>query len=679
MQSAMRLFVSKKIMKWLAMALAVLAVSDKTGMIAVKANPDKSSKDPLPESSSNTLETGNTKALASDQSHDTEHQVHNSYYDTHSSATAKAKSVFTSEQNLVDTFYLPLNKNLVLDPAFATDHESLNVLQNIYDTLVTFNAENKPVLEAAQSYQVSKDGKRWLFKLREDAKWTDGSPVTAYDFVYAWRRLVDSNIKSPNRYLLIQANILNSKEVARGEKPSDQLGVAALNDYELLVVLDKPTPWLLSVLASPATSPLKVASYINSDSSGVKLISNGAYEFAPDQNNDFLLVKNEHYWDKENVHISQIRSYGDKDSSEITPEFARRHRNIIYLNEHNEQDLEHLYPNQIETRIYPETRFLELNLNDRDLAKIKVRQAINLLIDRKKLIEEMNISAVPTTVFVPPVLREVGKVQQNEQVLDGETVDNFHKAIKLLKRSGYSKIHPLEIKYVYSLDNKEAKSYMFHKVITDMLAENSEGLIKIVYVGLKNDAYFTALKTGDFSIASLSWKSDYNHASSFYNLLSTDSGDNFSGYDSYQYNYLMSEAAKTQDAYKRVELYTQANNLLNKDLPIIPIMWKADRIITDTRLKNFAMNSYENLVKNLYFDKSNLATPTATSVALANAKTPDTNNATANQVSNNVQNALVFTVNAPISEVRKAMSSLQANDNLPLAGTETEVPEKLSN
>lgn len=514
-----------------------------------------------------------------------------------------------STQAVDNTFYMPLNESLVLDPAFVTDRESTAVLENLFDTLVHVNADGGYDMLAAESYEVSANGKRWLFKLREDARWSDDTPVTAYDFVYAWQRLVDPAIKSPNRYILTNANILNAADVASGTKSLDQLGVVALNDYELLIVLDKPTPWLLSVLASAATIPLKYNPSPDASKGYADLTTNGAYRFSPNANNDFLLVKNEHYWDAANVHINHIRSYGNK--ADASAEGATR--NIIYLNAHNKERLEQQYPQQISTIIYPESKFLITNMQDRSMGKLEVRQALNLLLDRNRLVEEMNTTAVPTTVFAPPVL-ETKQIKQDTALLT-DVSRNLKKAVKLLKRAGYSESNPLVLRYIYNLDVKKPQHFIFHKAVTDMLMENSNNVVRIEYVGLNNTQYFNALKTGDYQLTALSWRSDYNHASAFFNMLQSEESDNFAHYNSFEYDYLISEAYRTKEASKREELYAQANLILQRDLPVLPIFWQADKVITDPRLKNFAANG-STLIKNMYFDTS----PVGTKVQYAGTK-----------------------------------------------------------
>ncbi|WP_222987665.1 peptide ABC transporter substrate-binding protein [Psittacicella hinzii] len=519
-------------------------------------------------------------------------------------ASSSKSSAYTSlgkyfEADDENTFYLPISKSLVLDPAFATDRDSLAVMQNIYETLVSFPSDEDLRFGAAVSYDISPDGKRYLFHLRQDAKWSNGEPVTAYDFVYSWQRLIDSEFGAPNRHVLINGNILNAKEISDGLKSRDQLGVAALSDYELLVVLDQPTPWLLQVLASPATAPVHAP---DRDENGhAILVTNGAYKFTPDENQDFLLVKNPNYWDIKNVHINFIRSYGDKDGEQPV-NYAKQNRSIIYLNQYNESSLSSLFYTQIQSRIYPESLFLEINLFDRAMNKLPVRKALNLLIDRKAIVAQTFPNAIPSTVFVPPVVAEAKMLPQNRELLNANYT-NYDEAINLLAQAGYSESFPLTIDYVYPQDQSAAMQTFMEKLAAQ-LKENSRGIIQLNLIASNPATYFEALRRGEYQLTAITYKANYNHASSFYNMLQSQSGDNFANYDSFQYDRLLNQAARASDSANRQVLYEQASALIAQDLPIIPILWQADKVVVDKRLRNYANNSYNIYIKDMYFDNT---------------------------------------------------------------------------
>ncbi|MED4971211.1 ABC transporter substrate-binding protein, partial [Parageobacillus toebii] len=138
--------------------------------------------------------------------------------------------------NLLETSEIPS-----LDSALATDQVSFIVLNNVMEGLYRLGKDNKPVPGVAESYEVSEDGKTYTFKLRKDAKWSNGDPVTAHDFVFAWRKVLDP--KTASEYAYIMYDIKNAEEVNQGKLPVDQLGVKAVDDYTLQVELKNPIPY----------------------------------------------------------------------------------------------------------------------------------------------------------------------------------------------------------------------------------------------------------------------------------------------------------------------------------------------------------------------------------------------------------------------------------------------------
>lgn len=659
-------------MKWLAMLVAVLTAKEGIAL-ANNLQLKEQGKDPTPPTGSNNLDNGRlakadataedskaTKATTSQtKAKTTNKQFKNPYPDQ--------AQLFVSNNEKETSFFLPLSQNLILDPAYATDSESTNILSNLYEPLVYFDVNNKPVAGVAKSYQVSKDGKQWIFRLRKDARWSDGSPVTAYDFVYAWRRLVDPAMQSPNRFIMQQANILNAEAIISGEQPADQLGIIALNDHELLIVLEKPTPWLLSFLGTTATAPLKVATYFKPGEEQVnstEIISNGPYKFEPDDQSRFVLTQNEFYADRDRLHIEKIYGYQEVP---FNGEIASTNLNVFYVNNHDVETVAEQYQNQLVTKIFPEAKFLEINMEDRHMSKKNVREAINLLIDRRALSRDIFDTTVPTTVLTPPVVLESGQVEQNEELL--HNVDaNIERALKLLKQARYTEKNPLRLKFVYSLDTSDENTFAYYNVLINQLNQNSNGIIQVDAVGLTNAEYFRALRTGDYQITAISWTATYNHASTFYKILSSDSGDNFAHYSNFQYDELINEAHNESDSARRTELFAQANEIINKDLPIIPLLWKAEFALTDPRLKNFNSNTFSTVVKNMYFDDTGYEDLVAmfdkkshVKVQLAGANKPQqpeqTKVANMNQV-----NTFVFTVDSIVEQVDQTLVSAQTGN-----------------
>ncbi len=141
-----------------------------------------------------------------------------------------------------------------MDTSKSTDTLGAQILGNTMEGLYRLDKDNKPIPAAAESSTKSEDGKKYTFKLRKDAKWSNGDPVTAKDFVYAWQRLLDKNTAA--EYAFIAYYIKNAEAINKGEKPLTDLGAKAVDDYTLEVELEKPVPYFLNLVAFPSYYPL---------------------------------------------------------------------------------------------------------------------------------------------------------------------------------------------------------------------------------------------------------------------------------------------------------------------------------------------------------------------------------------------------------------------------------------
>lgn len=506
--------------------------------------------------------------------------------------------------SIENTFYLPIDDNIILDPAFATDRDSLTVLQNIYETLVSFDNNNQLKMAAAQSYTVSADGLNWQFVLNPNLRWSDGSRVTANDFIRSWQRLLSLSNGAPNSHLVVEANIVNAKEILNGHLAADQLGVEAVDDLTINIALSKPTPWLLSILASPALSPIHENTVrkanandavLNGDMLDLDLVTNGAYRFVHVDQDPFLLVKNSYYWDARNVHFIFIGGASYRGICGQFGDFEANRRNILYVNKGNRDLIETKYKDQIKTIVYPETKFLEFNLKDKVVANLKVRQALSLLVDREYFAQMHHNSATVATTLAPPEILEGGKVV-SPAATEHSAQQNYQQAQQLLRDLGYSAQHPLVLDYVYSIDflseNQEFSNPTFHDQLAFILENNSANLIKVKATGYRNDQYFNALRDGAFQLTSFVWRSAFNHAHSFYSLLESEGADNFARYNSSSYDALIRKVRYVTDAKQREQIYTQAQNLLSADLPIIPLIWSTEQYVA---------RNYVNKVQQLNF------------------------------------------------------------------------------
>ncbi|PHM55563.1 periplasmic murein peptide-binding protein precursor [Xenorhabdus hominickii] len=196
-----------------------------------------------------------------------------------------------------------------LDVDKVEGNVAINIINDFFDTLVSTDKEGNVEPKLAASWE-TKDNKTWIFHLRKGIKWSDGTPITAHDVVFSWRRLTDPKSLSPYGSYFVDASVVNAKEILAGRKPAEELGVKALDDATLEVTLEKPVGYFLQMLAFPITVPISekvVEKYGNKWTQPEFFVSSGAFKLAEWRVNEKIVgVRNPYYWDNKNTVINKV-------------------------------------------------------------------------------------------------------------------------------------------------------------------------------------------------------------------------------------------------------------------------------------------------------------------------------------------------------------------------------------
>jgi oligopeptide transport system substrate-binding protein len=280
----------------------------------------------------------------------------------HRSANARTIQVSTdlaSEQIL--------NRHLgadprTLDPSLATDVVSQRVLDDLFEGLVTLGEDGRTVPGVALTWDTSADGKTWTFHLREDARWSNGQPVTADDFVYAWRREVDPATGS--EYAQALAPIENAMDVSSGKLPPARLGVESAGAHTLVVHLHAPTPYLVALLTNAYLIPIyepAVKQWGDSWTQPGHMISNGAFLLSDRViNGHMTLLKNPYYWDQKDVHVTRVNYYPVSDTNGAVDQYLAGNLDITDSVSLSQKDyLERTLGNQVVFAPYFGTAMLQ--------------------------------------------------------------------------------------------------------------------------------------------------------------------------------------------------------------------------------------------------------------------------------------------------------------------------------
>ncbi|RIY33594.1 hypothetical protein CJP74_01635 [Psittacicella melopsittaci] len=457
-----------------------------------------------------------------------------------------------------------------IDPSISQYSSSFAVNRIIFDTLVRQNSEGEYVGQGAESWDVSEDGLTWTFHLRKNAKWSDGKPVVAADYVYSWQRLTDPKTAAGYGDYLSTANVVNAREVFEGKLPLEDLGVKALDDYTLQVSLTQPTPWLAQMVTLGVLSPLRkdvLEKYGDKWTNAENIVTNGPFLLKVHRLNDTMdFVKNPNHWDAENTVITKIHfdfiqnpltSYykylqGEYPTTGIPTQFKKQ-----VLAER---------PEELITIQTLSTSYLKVNTQR--ITDVRVRKAIALLIDRKTLTERILGGNTPTAQLTPPLIKD-GQYVQQAYWLNRPHSENVKEAVELLKEAGYTKEKPFEITYLMTGGSESNKFYV---AFAGFFKQGTGGLINLKQEVVENRTWMQRVSTDrDYEIAWGGWNADYDQASTFFNIYTCDSPINDVFYCNPEYDRLLAEANKTQDPEQRAKLYAQVNDILIADYPIIPI------------------------------------------------------------------------------------------------------------
>ena len=457
-----------------------------------------------------------------------------------------------------------------LDPAGSIALTYLSYSVSALDELLTFDENGEIEYRAAESYEVNEDFTVWTFHLREGALWSDGTPVTSADFLNTITRALDP--ASGSGYANYLFPIENAEEIYDQEASMDTLGVETPDDHTLIFRLESPSVYFLDLLRLPVYTP-SCAAYADSPDSGwdkdpKRSLSNGPFrltEYVPDQY--FILEKNENYWNKDAVSLERIiyRFFDDAQSMANAYEAGEVDvavslpSTVMQLYEGRE-DL--VVTDQIATR------YIYFNLNVEPLDDVRVRQAINLAIDREELCTIVGTDTEPAYNLVAKYMkdRETGEyfVDGAEQPFE----EDVEKARQLLAHAGYPDGEGFpELTYNYptlEMDSDTAQ------VIKEQLKENLN--IDITLEPQELQTNYSTRRSGNFDLCRMNWTADFADPYTYLSMLLSNSTYNCSGIADEEYDSLVARSDSETDPGRRAELLHQAEQLaVGEKFYIIPL------------------------------------------------------------------------------------------------------------
>jgi oligopeptide transport system substrate-binding protein len=472
--------------------------------------------------------------------------------------------------NLLDGEEIPS-----MDSSLATDAVSFEVLNNVMEGLYRLDENNQPTEGVAESHTVNDDGTVYKFKLNPNAKWSDGSKVTANDFVYSWRKALHPDTLS--EYAYIMGPVKNANAIQTDGDPLygkvEELGVKAVDESTLEVTLEAPAPYFLGLTGFATFYPQK-EEFVKQQGDkyaleASNLLYNGPFVLSEWKHNEgWQFKKNDQYWDKENVKLDEINVKIVKDVATGVNLYETGQADSVGLSaEFVDQYKDH---EDLTTRGDAAVYFLRINQKVEALKNVNIRKAIDMGYDKKAMADViLNNGSTPAYYLVP-----------GEFTFDPESGEDFRK-----QNGDFGEFNPEEAKKLFATGLKEIgkdsvelellnydsdSSKKIGEFIKNQLEKNLPGL----KVSIKAQPFAQKLdleSAGDYDFSFAGWGPDYQDPMTFIDMFVTDGAHNQMAYSNPKYDELVEAAKKETDVNKRWDMMLEAEKVLFEDQAISPM------------------------------------------------------------------------------------------------------------
>ena len=469
-----------------------------------------------------------------------------------------------------DYTYWMLDAAKSLDPNLATSVEDADIIRGLVEGLYNEDGDGNLVPAVALSHTISDDLTTYTFTLRPEAKWSNGDPVVAGDFVYAWQRITDPALASEYAWYIELMQVVNAGEITRGEKPASELGVKAIDDHTLEVKILAPLPYFPKMLTHPSTFPLNKATIDKFGAEWTKpgnYVGNGAYVLTEHLVGEKLVMeKSPTYWDAANVIMSPITAVTINDENAAWTRYVAGELDRSTVPSGQFPRLKAEFPDEVTSAPVACSYTYIVNMAEgkgsEALHDVRVRQALSLALNRDIIVDNiLQAGQIPAYSWTPgamngfqmPVMDVAGMTQ----------AERDEKAKALLAEAGYGPDKPLAFTMNYNTSEGHQKiavaiQQMWKQTLgVEMTPQNFEWAV-----------HTDKMHGGDYDMARYAWCGDYNEASTFLDLWTSYSGNNDAKYANPAYDALLKDAKTMDDPNPN---YAKAEELLAADMPIIPI------------------------------------------------------------------------------------------------------------
>jgi oligopeptide transport system substrate-binding protein len=510
---------------------------------------------------------------------------------------ARARGAGGTAQSAQKIVFALQNVPDVLDPGITSNSFASPFLLNIFEGLITYDKDNNIVPAQAERWSISGDGTVYTFNLRRGLKWSDGSPLTAQDFVYSYFRVLDPKVAS-NYSVMFTDFIKGAAEYYGGTGSRDQVGIAAPDDNTLVLTLKGPTPFFLGILGMWTFSPVKQAVVEREPErwtlGASTFVSNGPFKVSDIRLGESVtVVKNENYWNAASVRLEEIQfRYILEPATALT---ALEAGQIDGLRTPPASETSRLKSSSDAYQSVPSfgTTYYLINRNVKPFDDVRVRRALSMAIDREEIIANvLQSSDTPAFGFVSP-----GYVLNGRDFREGRPnyglspKANVAEARRLLAEAGYPDGRGFPTVQLSYYTDRNVRSIV--EVLQQMWKQNLN--INCEISTQEWAVYYAGVQRLDYEIGAMGWGGDYLHPVTFLNVMTSGNPSNYTSYKNAEYDALVAAAQTEVDPARAVEIMQRAEDLAMNDIAILPLYHRSVIFMMAPHVKGYYMTPLSHL------------------------------------------------------------------------------------
>ncbi|KHN50566.1 ABC transporter substrate-binding protein [Pectobacterium fontis] len=475
-----------------------------------------------------------------------------------------------------------------LDPHKVESDVEGHIINDFFDNLVRVSDDGTIQPRLAERWD-NKDNTVWTFHLRPDAKWSDGSPITADDVVFSWRRLGDPKTLSPYGSYIASMYVKNAADIMAGKKAPDTLGIKALDSHTVEVTLEHPLSYFLEMSAYHVLVPLPKAVLEKHPDNWTQVgnfVSSGPYTLSEWVVNERIVGKrNNQYWDNAHTVINKVTYLPISSQAAELNRYKSGEIDVTgLLSPIQFASLKKEYPQEVKVSPLQGTYFYQFNTQKPPFNDARVRRALDLSLDKTVIAEKvMGMGQQPAYSLVPQ--HAGGYILQNPEWAGWTQEQRNAEAKKLLADAGFNEKNPLRFNLLYNT----SESHLRVAIAANSMWKKNLG----VEATLQNQEWKTMLDTirsGNYEVVRYSWIGDYNEPSTFLEILQSGNSNNNSKFTSPEYDALLQKALAVNSREERQKIYQQAMVILDQQMPLLPIYHYSQPQMVKTYIGGFSPN-----------------------------------------------------------------------------------------